>query len=270
MKSASPVFDSSYSGERSGERFREDSPPLHMDRPGLLAGEVALNNPAYREILADYEKELKSWPCESVERLADLDTGVRHFSLMAARQFPDAQILHVEANAPVITHAPSQAHESPLNLRFLQADLERLTVKPESLSAIVSVHALFRLKMPQVLLRKMHSWLQPGGRIYLCDVGRPIHALEWRNFILKSSLQSQGWRKTLELMTRDRAIYREHKQMAKLQKQGRCWMHSHETFVEAVNSAGFEVLRHQTIYRGCSDLVVAMKPMTPSVSSLQS
>ncbi|MBB5036734.1 class I SAM-dependent methyltransferase [Prosthecobacter dejongeii] len=268
MKSASPVFDNSYPGEWSGKTNLAESAPRQRDSHGLLPLEGTVNDPAYREILADYEKELKSWPCGSVDRLADLGAGVRHFSRFAARQFPGAQILHVEPHATAIPHDPSQVEEPAPNLRFLQADLERLTVKPESLSAVVSVHALFRLKMPQVLLRKMHSWLQPGGRIYLCDVGRPIHAGEWRNFILKSSLRSEGWRKTLELMTRNRAIYDEHKHIAKLQKHGRCWMHSHETFVEAVRSAGFEVLRHRTIYRGCSDLVVAMKPLTTPLSPL--
>jgi ubiquinone/menaquinone biosynthesis C-methylase UbiE len=221
---------------------------------------MASSNPAYQDLLVDFESEIRSWPMDPNDRIADLGAGTGNFSLIAGTVCKQGRVLHIDGTGPMIDLAKEKAAKASIeNMEFQQADLETLELQPDSFSSIVSVHTLYTLKDPQRLLREIQKGLRPGGRAYLCDLGRVLDVGAWRRFIVRACVANIGWPQTLLRLVRGRAVARENQRIAMMQKEGRYWTHSLETFSQAVEASGLRVIRKKEVYRGDSDLVVAVK-----------
>ena len=55
-------------------------------------------NPAYKELLRTFSKDIAAWEIEPGALLADFGAGTGNFSLQLARQFPKSVVLHIDKN----------------------------------------------------------------------------------------------------------------------------------------------------------------------------
>ncbi len=222
---------------------------------------MADNNPAYQDLIAQFQQAIAAWRIEPHSQLADLGAGTGNFSIKLAQSFPTCQVIHLDANAEMNRLAERKTcgrHAS--NLRFVTADIGAAPFQPESLSAITTVHALYAFPQPPAVIANMFKWLQPGGYLFACDAGRMGRVPEWAMYLFRELYRRQGLRRTVEFFYRARVVTQQNRLIAKAQREGLYWTHTHAEFRAAIEAAGFEVLAAREVYRGNSDLVIARKP----------
>ena len=156
--------------------------------------------------------------------------------------------------------AKVKKEQAPLdNHQILSLGIEDLRLAPGSLRGLISIHALYTFPDPGAALRNMYQWLEPGGNAVLVDAGRIVNVLDWQIAIGWRMIRKHGLRKTLQIMREGKEVSRQNAKIRQMQRNGLFWMHSHEEFCQAVEDAGFEILKNQICFRGVSDFVVARK-----------
>jgi len=221
---------------------------------------MAASNPAYRAIEAAFSETIARWRLGAGETLVEVGAGTGNFTIRAARRFPEARIIHVDASSAMNEVATKKAHSLGCeNLILRTSSVEQLDFDEGSLAAIVCVHALYTFPNPHEVLRRLNRWLAPGGHLFLCDLGRPLDLGDWSRYLFREIVQREGVRAALNRFWRGRVVAKANRLIRAAQRSGRYWVHSHEELVHAVSNAGFRVERSRVCYRGYSDLVSATR-----------
>jgi cyclopropane-fatty-acyl-phospholipid synthase len=122
--------------------------------------------------LADAEDEALAITAERAQladgaAILDLGCGWGSLSLWAAERFPHARILAVSNSRMQRAFVEGRARELGLsNLRVLTADANELALE-EKFDRVVSVEMFEHLHDWSEMLRRIASWLVPGGRVFL-------------------------------------------------------------------------------------------------------
>lgn len=232
---------------------------------------LAEHNPAYQDLLHRIRDAAERWTLPAGARVADLGAGTGNVSLMLAAMHPEWQIVHVDRNEAMNRRAALKAVQSGctnLTVRTLEVGGRGgdppLPFAAGSLSAVVTVHALYAFPEPQRVLARMFEALQPGGLLLACDAGRMSSVLGWMVHVLGTHWRRHGLAATLSFWRRARRAAALNRPLARAQRQGLLWRHTSVQFVAAIEAAGFEVVEACEAYRGNSDFVIARKPGLPA------
>jgi len=217
-------------------------------------------NPAYGELRATIEEAIRALDLPPDSALADIGAGTGEYSIALARSRPDCSVTHVEPNPVMVGCAQLKQSEDTLtNLHFQSQRVHENLFDTESLDLCLCVHALYTMPDPNEVLRWMHSWLKPGSFLVVCDLGRLSDVSDWRRFVTEYLVKEFGWLRAVRTLWRIRQVVSQNKQIARQQRNGTYWTHTHEQFLHSLQTAGFEVVSSQVCYRGYSDLAVARK-----------
>ncbi|OAB55232.1 hypothetical protein AY600_14135 [Phormidium willei BDU 130791] len=220
-------------------------------------------NPAYQEILRDSLAEVGAWRLPPGGWIADLGAGTGNLSLPACRLHPRARVLHLDGDPAMLALARDkwartrQRHSDAGNLALVRGLAQQAGIRPGSLSGAISVHMLYAVPEPEAVLRALATWLRPGARAVLCDLGRVVDLWDWRLFFLRYLGKRVGLPATARILWQGREIARQNKIIRARQREGVYWTHSLEEFAAAVRRAGLRVVTAKTCNRGYSDFVVA-------------
>lgn len=217
-------------------------------------------NPFYQQLHREVMEEVKPWEVGANDLLADIGAGTGNYSLAIARQFPQAVVMHVDKDEGMNAQAEKKKNREGLdNLQVLSMGVDEIQWRPESLRGLVSIHALYTFSNPTKVLRDMYGWLKPGGYALLVNAGRVVRILDWQLAVGWQLLRKYGLKKTLEIMNEGKEVSRQNAFIRDMQRKGVFWTHSHEAFCQAVQEAGFEIVKSKTCFRGVSDFVTARK-----------
>lgn len=218
------------------------------------------HNPFYQELRKQVLNEVQSWDLVPGSTLADIGAGTGNYSTAIAKLYPDSHILHIDRDAGMIGRAREKQRTYGLeNVSFFQQSIEETHFSNNSLQAIVAIHSLYTFPEPASVLRQFYHWLEPGGYGIFVDPGRKLNILSWQLAIGKHLLQTQGVRKTLQIMRDGKEVSRQNRKIQRMQARGEFWLHSHKEFCETVAQAGFEIVKAKTTFRGISDWIVVRK-----------
>lgn len=221
---------------------------------------MTANNPAYQNILARFKAEIDKWELPPQSTLCDLGAGTGNFSLVLSSSFPHCHVMHVDADERMNEAAQHKASKEKVrNIGFVAENMEETSFEPQSLSAIISVHALYSLRHPQALINRMHEWLKPGGYLFVCDLGRTLNVRDWASYLFMEAAHKYGLIGALGLFYRGRAIAKHNRHISKNQRAGVYWTHDPQAFRNVFEQAGFEIIACEEAYRGYSDIVVCRK-----------
>jgi len=123
--------------------------------------------------LADrLEKEacLSLLPDLGGQRVLEVGCGTGNFSLFMAGH--GAGVVGLDRSRLMLAQAKSKAEDQGMSLNWIQGDLTRLPVAPESFDGVVSILALDFVGSRHAAIREMVQALRPGGRLAVAMLNR--------------------------------------------------------------------------------------------------
>ncbi len=218
----------------------------------------ARNNPAYQDLIANARETFSKLPLGDGP-ISDVGAGTGNFSIMLSRLYPDREVLHVEPDREMIGQAMEKA-EGCSNLRFIQEPAEDLEATGHKWSAAISIHALYAMSDPKKALLNIYNNLNPGGFLFLCDLGKKHNSLDWAKYFFVSKFKSDGFFAAVKLMRDLAGLEKETQKITSQQVAGSSWTHNLATLSSLCAELGFEVLESRVVYRGYSNLLLCQKP----------
>lgn len=101
------------------------------------------------------------------DRILELGCGWGSFSLWAAEHFPNSQVVGVSNSRSQREWIQGQAKERGLsNLEIRTADMNRFDPESE-FDRVVSIEMFEHMKNYEMLLKRIASWLRPGGSLFV-------------------------------------------------------------------------------------------------------
>ncbi len=101
------------------------------------------------------------------QEILELGCGWGSLTLWMAEHYPGSRITAVSNSAPQRRHIEREAERRGLdNVRVITDDMNRF-VAPGRYDRIVSVEMFEHMRNYPELLRRIHGWLKPGGRLFV-------------------------------------------------------------------------------------------------------
>jgi ubiquinone/menaquinone biosynthesis C-methylase UbiE len=221
---------------------------------------MASVTPAYRDLIQLFRKSTQQWAIADGATLLEIGAGTGNFTLEMAEEHPTATVIHSEPEQGMQRHAMEKAKQKGLsNIQFVPACADELAFPSETLDAAVMVHVLYAIPNPTEFLKKLYGWLRPKAIVFACDAGRLMDTDDWKQYLRRELIRERGGIKAMAIMWKARGIFRANKKISEMQQAGTYWTHTGDEFATAFRNAGFSVERQDTVYRGCSDLLIARK-----------
>jgi len=123
--------------------------------------------------LAESEDAMLALSCARAEladgqRILELGCGWGSLTLWMAEHYPRATITGVSNSATQKAHIDAEAARRGLaNVTIITADMNDFGVSSGSFDRVVSVEMFEHMKNYQLLLRRIASWLVPGGKLFV-------------------------------------------------------------------------------------------------------
>jgi len=109
------------------------------------------------------------------QRILELGCGWGSFTLHAAARFPGARVVGVSNSASQRAHILEEAARRGLaNVEVITADMNGFA-PPGTFDRVVSVEMFEHMRNWPELLRRIHGWLAPGGKLF-------VHVFAHRSF----------------------------------------------------------------------------------------
>ena len=136
----------------------------HSQEPTCDA--MATYDPVLEEIVLRCQEAFHKWNPSPGKRIVSVGAA-ECVSVRTARMFPQCTVVHVNPNSRL-----ADAAAGLTNLYVLNSDLRTANFLPESAGAIIMVHDLSEFPDAADAIRTITGWLEPGGHLFACDIGR--------------------------------------------------------------------------------------------------
>ena len=111
--------------------------------------------------------------------ILDMGCGWGSFSLWAASQFPDSQILAVSNSLTQAQYIRSEAETRGLgNLNVVTRNMVEFDPE-QSFDRIVSIEMFEHMRNYEMLFRRVSGWLKPGGRLFVHVFSHKTYAYDY-------------------------------------------------------------------------------------------
>jgi len=222
---------------------------------------MADNNPAYQDLRDRFIATTQPLPFRNGGMLAEFGAGTGNFSVVLARHHPQCTVVHVDSDDAMVRAAARKARAAQLpNMQFMRKDVEEIEFTGGLLDFAAAIHCMYAFPDPAGFVGNLFRWMRSGGVVFACDPGRVINVADWSAYLFAERRKRAGLTGALSLFWKGRAALTQNRSIRCAQQRGDYWTHNHEAFREVFTSAGFRILRSETVYRGCSDLIVCEKP----------
>lgn len=122
---------------------------------------------------AESEEAMLALSCERAEladgqRILELGCGWGSLTLWMAEKYPGARITAVSNSATQREHIEARCAERGFaNVRVITCDVNELDLEAEQFDRVVSVEMFEHMKNYRELLRRVASWMVPGGKLFV-------------------------------------------------------------------------------------------------------
>ncbi len=217
-------------------------------------------NPAYQENVNIFRERLKNLKIPSRPRVCDLGAGTGNFLIEVGKQFPGAELHHVDWNESMTAIARKKYDREGLEVVVHERDIRDVDFPQGTFDLVVCVNAIYAMPEPDIVLRNLRNWTNIGGFLYVIDFGRQVQLIDWAYYILKNRVKELGLRNAIRWYRDNAENLKQNRKGAKAQTDGSYWLHSNEEFATRLQGAGWEIELLETCYRDCCDLAVCTNP----------
>ena len=223
---------------------------------------MAKFNPSYHENISLLRSSLPNWNIPSEGTICDLGAGTGNYIAALSRILPDAEYYHVDFDEVMNEIARDKYRKIGLeSVHFLEDYIQRIDFPDDKFDLIICVNALYAMSPQMAVLRKIHRWLKPSGRLFLIDYGRRTRMMDWGWYMLKSLIRDHGIAECARFFLNSAEVVRQNRQGSKHQLNGGYWLHTTNEFGDTLAKAGFVIDDLRLCYRDYCDLAVCSLPI---------
>ena len=217
-------------------------------------------NPAYVDNMALVLDGLSDWSSRSDLRICDLGAGTGNYICALSRVFNTAQFVHVDLDPNMNAYAKRKYDTTDVDVELHSEDMHNVRFDSESFDLIVCANSLFCAPPQDRILKKIATWLRPGGRLVLVDFGRRQQTLDWLRYVGRVTRQRTGPVSFIRSLYSVREVLRQNRNARKDQISGGFWLHSTDEFQAILNQIGFHIRDIGQCYRGFADFAICELP----------
>ena len=209
-------------------------------------------NPAYQEIVADFNTFLDSQPEPSC--VLDIGAGTGNYSLEILKRYPSCTVHLVEPDKGMAETAKAKLENYP-NATVISSPISELNWHEYDL--VVAVHSLYVVPEYELVIENIASTLKKtNGSGYLCDIGRILDVADWRKYIARSIFKKHGLAKTISILWRGKVIAKENFHIRDRQIAGEYWTHTSTEFQDLLIKNSLDIRDFTKTYRDYSDRAI--------------
>lgn len=194
------------------------------------------------------------------ETICDLGAGTGIYISAMHKIIPKGQFIHVDSDSAMIDYAQSRYLKEGISVAVKQIEIEKLELPANSQDLVTAINVIYSLPDPLDRLQETFRAVKPGGYFFSIDFGRKQQPIDWTFYFFKEMVRREGLQKTLKSVPSAISLFKRQAEAAKAQTVGEYWLHSTETFRNAMEDVGFEVMEARSCYRGYADLAICRKP----------
>ena len=235
--------------------------PMSFSRYAPEYDRMAELNPAYQANLQLFRRVLDEQNFDSNIKVADVGAGTGNYICEMQSFFPEASYFHIDSD-PEMNRIARDKYVSRgfENVEIVEEYVQRLDIPAGEFDILICVHSLYAMNPQSLVLKKLHSWLKPGGALFMIDFGRRQNVADWAFYILGEVAKRYGYIRAAREFLHFAKVSRENVNTTRGQDSGAYWTHSTEQFEEVLLDTGFSVGEVAQCYRGYSDLAICRKP----------
>jgi ubiquinone/menaquinone biosynthesis C-methylase UbiE len=222
---------------------------------------LAKHNPSYRENIERLRSLIEGFGLPSSPAICDLGAGTGNFICALAKDLPSATFFHLDAD-PTMNEVAAAKYASAgvSSVEIRCCTVTEAAYRPQSFDMVMCINSLYAMQHREEVLRRIRSWLKPGGIFFVIDFGRHTKMLDWAKYILGHVIRQEGLVGCAKFLMSSVESIRQNRRGSQGQADGTYWLHSPEEFSSTLRQAGFEVAQLETCYRGYCDLAVCVSP----------
>ncbi len=222
---------------------------------------MASLNPAYEANLELFRRVLEEQNFDAEIKVADVGAGTGNYICEMQAFYPQASYVHIDSDSEMNRIAAQKYRARGFkNVELVEEYVQRLDIPAEEFDILICVHSLYAMNPQKLVLKKLYSWLKPGGALFMIDFGRRQNVVDWAFYILGEVAKRHGYVRAAREFLHFAKVSRENVNTTRGQDSGAYWTHSTEQFEEALMDTGFSVNEVAQCYRGYSDLAICRKP----------
>ena len=243
----------------------EEHEPMDWSAYSTQYDHMCDNNPHYQENIDFLLKRLSGWNLPERPRILDVGAGTGNFIQSMADILPNASFTHLDANHEMNEFAREKYESRGIqDISFVEQLVQDTSFETDSFDLIICVHALYSMQPQSLVMRKIGSWLNQKGRLFIIDFGRKHNLVDWGFYFFRELTKQHGFFEYLKRTAQGLEVVKQNRLTRKGQEDGTYWLHSTEEFNKSLVESGFDVEHIQKCYRGYSDLAICTKTLQQS------
>ena len=140
--------------------------PLSLDQQNAYRAQYAADHPGWQPATARYESLIRAH-LQPGMRVLDLGCGWGSLSLYIAEKFPNCSIVSVSNSRSQGDYIREKAAAREFgNLEVITADMNEFDID-RRFDRIVSIEMFEHMRNYEEMFRRIHGWLEPGGRFFM-------------------------------------------------------------------------------------------------------
>ena len=204
----------------------------------------------YRKLLEQVVEEVSKHSDKG--RILDAGCGTGNFSIALAKRGYD--VVGIDYTEGMLNRAKGKKENAGIkNMELLKLDLEKELAFPDNyFEGIISVHALYTMRDPDLVIKEYYRVLRPNGQFVLSELQQPIAIMP----VIKEAMNRGGWGGAIDVFYHLFILGLFNVVLGKRKGSDIYHYWSESELREKLSKAGFRVVSVQEAYTNNRDLLV--------------
>jgi ubiquinone/menaquinone biosynthesis C-methylase UbiE len=204
----------------------------------------------YQKLLEQVVGEVSKYSDKGL--ILDAGCGTGNFSMALAKRGYD--VIGIDYTEGMLKRANEKKKNAGIkNIELLRLDLEKKLAFPDNyFEGIISVHALYTMRDPELAIKEYYRILRPNGQFVLSELQHPIAIMP----VIKEAMNRGGWREAIDVFYHLFILGLFNVVLGKRQGSGIYHYWSESELKEKLSKVGFRITSIKEAYTNNGDLLV--------------
>lgn len=204
----------------------------------------------YQKLLEQVVEEVSKYSDKGI--ILDAGCGTGNFSIALAKRGYD--VVGIDYTERMLKRAKEKKKNGGINnIELLKLDLEKELAFPDNyFEGIISVHTLYTMRDPELVIKEYYRILRPNGHFVLSELQQPIEIMP----VIKEAMNRGGLGEAIDVFYHLFVLGLFNVVLGKRQGSGIYHYWSESELKEKLSKAGFRIISVKEAYTNNWDLLV--------------